>query len=141
MGYADERLQSWQACILAFEADIWLFVLDDQPSDEALRAHWNVKDENPLTHVSARDRLWLGQTRAITPEEPQAPGPAGKVSDLLGLIGTTPTYNAPRITPEMIRRLMAAFESGYADGMPASDPLSVQEFLEANLGRFLLFDG
>jgi hypothetical protein len=83
----------------------------------------------------------LGQTRAITPEQPHAPGPAGKVSDLLGLIGTTPNYNAPQITPELRERLMTAFESEMGSCMPAAEPSALGAFLNANLGKFLLFDG
>jgi hypothetical protein len=131
----------WQACAVAFETDTWLVVLDQQPTEEALRAYWNVKDEDTLTLVSAADRLWLGQTRAITPDEPEAPGPAGKVSDLLGLIGTLPHYNAPLITPELTQRVMVAFESGDEGEMPAVDPGTLRAFLDANLGKFLLFDG
>jgi hypothetical protein len=58
-----------------------------------------------LNGVANQDRLWLGVTRAVTPDEPRSPGPAGRVFDLLFLVGTTPDYAAPVITGDLITRI------------------------------------
>jgi hypothetical protein len=42
---------------VAFECDISLVVLDQEPAPEAIRAFWNVTENDMLDNVPAQDRL------------------------------------------------------------------------------------
>jgi hypothetical protein len=124
-----------------FDCDISRAVLKQPPAPEAIRSFWNVKENDVLDNVPAQDRLWLGRTRAVTPEEPRSPGPAGRVCDLLSFRGTPPDYVAPRITEELIDHVMNAFTSDDDRALAAIDPQRLRDFLDSHRGGYLVFEG
>ncbi|MFC5268956.1 hypothetical protein ACFPJ1_43190 [Kribbella qitaiheensis] len=132
MAVQDERLLS-----VEFVCDIWLGVLDDPPAYNEIRAFWNVKENRVLEYLPHGHRWWLGSTNA---GDYPSPGRAGAVFDLLFLLGTTPDYNAPAITRELIDRLLAAFASAPESTLPAAPIDSLREFLERHEGRYLVCD-
>lgn len=57
------------------EASIRLMVVSERPSDSLIRLFWNCKDDGVLSgRVAQGDIFELGDTRVVTPEEPEAPG-------------------------------------------------------------------
>lgn len=133
---ADDRLT-----VMAFECEISLAVLGGVPEPEQIRAFWNAKENCLLDRVPLGDRLWLGQTRAITPEEPKSPGRAGRVFDLVYLRATTPAYAAPIITDGLVGEIMDAFRRADDSGLPAVDAAHLEAFLADHLGKHLVADG
>jgi len=125
---------------VTFECEIWLVILDQVPESEQIRAFWNLKENNVLDRVPATDRLWLGRTQAVTPEEPRSPGPAGRVFDLIYLRGTTPAYTAPMITEGLVGEIMEAFRRADDSGLPATDAAQLEAFLADHLGKHLVTD-
>jgi hypothetical protein len=125
---------------VVFECEISLVVLDEAPEPEQIRGFWNAKENSVLDHARETDRLWVGRTRAITPEEPRSPGPAGRVFDLVYLHGTTPDYTAPVITHALVREIMDAFQRADDSGLPATDAALLAAFLSDHLGEHLVTD-
>jgi hypothetical protein len=125
---------------MAFETVIWLAVLDSSPAEVEVRAFWNVKEYSVLDGVADTDWLWIGETRAVTPEEPRSPGAAGRVFDLLFLRGTTPTYQLPIITEDLIKQVVAAFDSEGSDDLPAVPRSDLVQFLQERRGGYLVPD-
>ncbi len=122
---------------MAFERDIWLVALERPPVHAEIRAFWNAKANSVFDERSQHARLWIGQTRADT-----FPGPAGRVTSLLTLRGTTPDYCAPTVTPELIQALCAAFGSAPEEEvLPQVEPTHLRDFLDVNQGRYLVYDG
>jgi len=126
---------------VAFESEISLVVLSELPDPEQIRAFWNANENEVLADVPAENRLWLGRTRAITPEEPRSPGPAGRVFDLLYLRATAPEYTAPLITENLIVEIVDAFKMADHSGLPAADLPVVRAFLADHVGKYLVADG
>jgi hypothetical protein len=120
---------------VAFESEIWLVVLEQVPEPEQIRAFWNANANNVLDLVRTQDRLWLGRTRAVTPEEPRSPGRAGRVFDLIYLHATTPEYTAPMITEGLVREVMDAFVREDDSGLPATEAGALEAFLTDHLGK------
>jgi hypothetical protein len=127
--------------LVEFECDISLAVLEQEPVPDAIRAFWNVEENHVLDNLSSQDRLWLGRTRAVTPEEPRSPGPAGRVHELLFLLGTTPDYVAPQITEELIEQVMRAFILEDGSGLAATHPDTLRDFLDRHRGGYLVYEG
>jgi hypothetical protein len=125
---------------VAFECEISLVVLDGVPEPEQIRAFWASKENNVLDRLPATDRLWVGRTRAITPEEPRSPGAAGRVFDLVYLRGTTPAFTAPVITEELVEEIMSAFRGPDDSGLPATDAAGLEAFLTEHLGKHIVTD-
>ena len=125
---------------MAFDATIWLSVVEVAPDERQVRAFWNCKENAVLDAVTDADRLWLGETRVVTPDEPRSPGSAGRVFDLLFLLGTIPIYQLPAITDELIEQVLEAFDAGAADGLPAASRTSVASFLQQRRGKFVAPD-
>jgi hypothetical protein len=121
-----------------FVSDIWLAVVDDPPEYNAVRAFWNGKDNHVLERLPYGHRLWLGSVNA---GDVPSTGRQGAVFDLVFLIGTTPDYNAPPITTDLVDRIIEAFESAPQSTLPATSANSLQEFLNRHVGRYLLCDG
>jgi len=125
---------------MAFEVSIWLAVTATTPTQSEAQAFWNSKENHLLDEVTDVDRLWLGHSRAVTPEEPQSPGAAGKVFDLLFLLGTIPTYQLPVITDDLIKQLVEAFDSGATDNLPAAPRPALTTFLRQRRGKHIAPD-
>jgi hypothetical protein len=84
--------------------------------------------------VDDADRLWLGATRP-PPFVPR--GRAGRVFDRLFLRATIPDYTLPLITDALISELMAEFDNGCDDELPAAPRADVITFLSARRGQYL----
>ena len=115
-------------------------VVESAPVEQQVRAFWKANENCVLDAVPDGDRLWLGETRAVTPHEPRSPGSAGRVFDLLCLLGTTPHYQLPVITDELIEQVLEAFDAGAGDGLPAASRSAVSSFLQQRRGRCLAPD-
>ena len=126
---------------MVFEAEVSLAILDHVPAPEQIRAFWNAKVDDVLAGVPAQDRLWLGRTRAITPDEPRSPGRAGRVFDLIYLKGTTPDYTAPLLTAGFVSELVDAFATAEDGGLLAIDQARLEAFLRKRVGRYIVVDG
>lgn len=118
-----------------------MIALDKAPQEEEVRAFWNAKENTVLDHVTDGQRLWLGRTRAITPEEPRSPGPAGRVFDVIFLRGTLPDYSAPLVTDELVAGILAAFTSEVDPTLPSTDAGRLEVFLNHHAGAYLVVDG
>src|SRR4051794_17520670 len=120
-----------QRCEMALACMIWLAAIDAAPRQQQVRT-FRKANANPALHaVPVVDRMWLGETRAVTPDdEPRSPGSAGRVFDLLCMLGTTPRYKLPVITDELIGQVLEAFDAGAEDGLPAAPRSEVSTFLE-----------
>ena len=129
-------------CVVVYEYpyEMYLVVLSQLPNASELRAFWKANENNVLDEVLDADRLWIGRSCVLTPEGSESPGPAGRVFDLLGLLGTTPTYTAPQITQALIGKIMDAFSSPTDPAFPSTTPAAVEAFLVPRAGKYLLSD-
>ena len=114
---------------------MWLAVVDSLVDQAEVRAFWNSKDNYVLDAVPEVDRLWLGESRVVTPDEPRSPGAAGRVFDLLFLLGTTPAYQLPVVTDELIEQIVEAFDAGSGDELSAAPRPDLIHFLRERHGK------
>ena len=140
-GFADDSASSDRMASVAFETEIALVAVDRVPDPDQIRAFWKANESKVLDAMAPSDRLWIGTTRAVTPDEPRSPGRAGHVFDLLFLAGTTPEYTAPRITEQLIADVVTAFLAPDDSDLPSASPDQLQSYLSANLGRYLVIEG
>jgi hypothetical protein len=119
---------------MAFDAEVWLSVVETAPDERDVQAFWNVKDNVVLGAVTGENRLWLGDTRV---GESRSPGAAGRIFDMLFLLGTTPTYRLPMITDELLDQVLEAYDEGTADGLPVASRSDLAQWLQQRRGKFL----
>lgn len=126
------------------ETTIRLMVVGERPSDSLIRLFWNCKDDGVLSEqVAQSDIFELGDTRVVTPEEPQAPGPAGRVFGLIFYLGTIDTYTLPRIDDLLIGSIMLAFRSTTPEdqAFASAEPDQLERFLNTRRGMYLFIEG
>ena len=140
-GSADDSPWSDTIVSVAFETEVALVALDRVPDPDQIRAFWKANQNNVLDGVEPADRIWIGTTRAVTPDEPRSPGNAGSVFDYLYLAGTTPEYTAPCITEQLLVDVMGAFAATGDSDLPSTSPTELESYLRANLGRYLVVEG
>jgi hypothetical protein len=126
------------------EASIRLMVVSERPSDSLIRLFWNCEDDGVLSgRVAEGDIFELGETRVVTPEEPDAPGPAGRVFSLISYLGTIDTYTLPRIDDLLIGLIMLAFRSAAPEdqAFSSAEPDQLERFLSTRRRMYLFVEG
>lgn len=79
----------------------------------------------------------------VTPEEPEAPGPAGRVFGLISYLGTIDIYTLPWIDDLLIGLIMLAFRRTAPEDQAfrSAEPDQLERFLNARRGMYLFTEG
>ena len=126
---------------MVFQVEIWLHAITEDVPSKELSAYYKANECPTLDAVLERsEAVRLGITEVSVPEKQGAPGPVGRVDDLLSLRGTStwPPMELPLLDDNLSRDLIASFEARPDD--PSFEVLPVPqlaEFLAAHLGSRL----
>ncbi len=121
-----------------FPVEMWLLATSEEVPEDEARKYWNAKDSVVDDLLDRTPRFWLGETEVEVPGNRDRRGPVGRVFDLLGLRGTIPDWQLPKLDAALETKLLQAFAARPTDPpFKTADPASFARFLAENRGRYL----
>jgi hypothetical protein len=120
----------------AMKVELSLVALHGDFDANEVRRHWNGHETPTLdAAVGMAPKLRLGPVEVPVPDEANKGGPAGRVSSLLFLRGTTPDYVLPRVDEQLSRELLECIEPAPGDPYQRyATPQELAAFLQRNRG-------